>query len=99
MSQIIQSKLGMRLTETTVNQIRETYAAESQMILSYAITRLQDGSLQATLGGDDLAQPRAIKDEIAGMSFYWYTSPDLLDEAKAFVFDKPRAGPTRLLQQ
>lgn len=95
MPEIIYSSLGIRMTERTVTLIRETYESTG-LVLSYVIARLADGSLQASLGGDQEVQANAIQDEISGITFYWYAEPELLDEARSFLFDKPNDGPTRL---
>jgi hypothetical protein len=99
MSQIIRSKLGIMMTVRTVELIRSTYANIDKMTLSYSISKLQNGLLEAVLGADHLVQPLAIHDEIAGMPLYWYTTPELFEQAMSLVFDKPPEQPTQLLRR
>jgi len=101
MRDIVNSKMGFQFTPRTVDVMRDyfrTMRRNGCKIISYAAAVYSDGVLRASLGADFSPQPNAIRDEVAGIEFYWYVDESILSTIRPLIIDTPPDAGTRLLK-
>lgn len=81
------SKLGILMTDRTIDVFKKTKADYSKYVISYAVAIIGT-DIQLSLGMDFEPQNHSIEDEVDEIKFYWYCEKDVIEELKKYVVDK-----------